>query len=179
MVLGPKRPLVFSLHRHWASSWAWIITCVLVHLFIWYGLLLYHFILKFVVHNHKTWSNGKISVEENLMPEDRTQCDSLEGYKEHIVTLRRPCPVVWSCIKTKTHPTLAHFPFLSVVWEKNIHPLFLLSLRPVAPTTLVLVCAFFMFFIQRLCIRLVLEMLVFPPYLATDMWLARPVGGGG
>lgn len=65
-------------------------------------------------------------------------------------------------------------------YEKNIHPLFLLSLHPVAPTTPVLVCAFFMFFIQRLCIRLVLEILVFAHiHLATEMWLARPVGGGG
>lgn len=44
--------------------------------------------------------------------------------------------------------------------EKNIHPLFLLSLHPVASTALVLVCAFFMFFIQRLRIRLVLEILL-------------------
>lgn len=45
--------------------------------------------------------------------------------------------------------------------EKNIHPRFRLSLRPAAPTTLLL-CAFFMFFIQWLCIRPVLEILVFP-----------------
>ncbi len=54
---------------------------------------------------------------------------------------------------------------------KNIHPLFLLSLRPVAPTTLVLLCAFFMFFIQKAvhkaCSR---NFSLSPPiHLATEM----------
>lgn len=49
----------------------------------------------------------------------------------------------------------------SLCGMRKTSTLFLLSLRPLAPTLLVLVCAFFMFFIQSLCIRLVLEFLVF------------------
>lgn len=76
---------------------------------------------------------------------------------DHIVTFTRPCPLVWKCRnKNQNTPTLT-----SSLWcGGGIHPLFLLSLHPVASTALVLVCAFFMFFIQRLCIRLVLEMLL-------------------
>lgn len=46
--------------------------------------------------------------------------------------------------------------------KKKQPPGSLPSLHPPAPTALALVCAFFMFCIQRLCTGLVLEMLVFP-----------------
>lgn len=101
------------------------------------------------------------------------ECNSLG----RTIWLLQGCALWYKEVTVKPKHT---FFFLSVVWERKTSILFRISLRPVAPTTLVLVCSFFMFFTQWLCIRVVLEIFSLSPLLlATEMWLAARVGGGG
>lgn len=74
---------------------------------------------------------------------------------------------------TKLRPRCAHFLF-----DKKHPPFFSLSFRLPTPGRLLPRCIFFMFFIQRLRVRLILEIVHCPIYIATGLWLARSGRGG-